>query len=103
MVTVVNRHKSKEVGVYVGRGAPLGNQFVIGKDGTRAEVIELFRVWLREQWRRGGAAKQMLLELAQKHARGETVVLICSCKPLACHADVIADAIVAVAAQLSAK
>ena len=32
--------------VYVGRGSPWGNPFVIGKDGTREEVIEKFKQFI---------------------------------------------------------
>lgn len=32
--------------VYVGRPTALGNPFVIGKDGTREEVIEKYEEWL---------------------------------------------------------
>jgi hypothetical protein len=106
MITVVNRHKSKTVGVYVGRPSALGSKFKLKEHGgnyTREQSIELYRAWLREQWKCGGAAKKMLLGLVAKHQRGEDVVLICSCKPLACHADVIADAIVAICAKQCAK
>jgi hypothetical protein len=32
--------------VYVGRPGPLGNPFVVGRDGSRAEVIAKYRRWL---------------------------------------------------------
>lgn len=41
--TVVNRHKAS-YDVYVGRGTKWGNPFEIGKDGTRLEVIEKYRL-----------------------------------------------------------
>ena len=47
---VANRHDYHLVGdeteMYVGRPTPLGNPFVIGVDGTRAEVIEKYRTWI---------------------------------------------------------
>ena len=35
--------------VYVGRPSIWGNPFVIGKDGSRAEVIEKYETWLMSQ------------------------------------------------------
>jgi hypothetical protein len=32
---------------YIGRPSMWGNPFVIGKDGTRAEVVEKYECWLR--------------------------------------------------------
>jgi hypothetical protein len=42
MTIVVNKytHKPTSNDIYIGRGSIFGNQFVIGKDGTREEVIE---------------------------------------------------------------
>ncbi len=34
--------------VNVGRPGPFGNPFVIGKDGTRAEVVEKHRAWIHQ-------------------------------------------------------
>jgi len=33
--------------VYIGRGSPWGNPFVIGRDGNRAEVIAKYEAWIR--------------------------------------------------------
>lgn len=43
---VVNIKDGEYFNVYVGRGSKWGNPFVIGRDGTRKEVIELYRQWL---------------------------------------------------------
>ena len=73
--------------VYIGRrsiryGLPESiwhNPFVIGKDGTRGEVIAKFEAYI--------LAKPELL--AQLHTlKGKR--LACWCKPLACHGDVLA-------------
>ena len=45
MCTVVNKYK-EYYDIYIGRGSPYGNPFVIGKDVTREEVIEKFRLFL---------------------------------------------------------
>lgn len=77
--------------VYIGRsnakylissGAPsrFANPFVIGRDGTRAEVIAKFEEKLR--------ATPELMADVKRSLRGK--VLVCWCKPLACHGDVLA-------------
>ena len=62
--------------VYVGRPSRWGNQFQIGRDGTREEVIKKFRDNLTEQDK----------EDARRELRGKN--LSCWCYPNACHADV---------------
>lgn len=48
-------HCSKNHDIYIGRPKSgrdwgFGNPFVIGVDGTRAEVIEKYRNWLEDKW-----------------------------------------------------
>ena len=64
--------------VYVGRPSVWGNPFVIGKDGSRAEVIEKYETWLMSQ-------PQLLSKLHE--LRGKN--LVCWCAPQACHGDVL--------------
>ena len=64
--------------VYIGRPSPWGNPFHIGKDGTRAEVVEKFRQYLNK--------KPELVQKAKRELAGKS--LICWCAPLACHGDV---------------
>ena len=64
--------------VYIGRPSAWGNPFVIGKDGTRADVIAKYEQWIVQQPR----LMARLKELKNKH-------LICWCAPLACHGDVL--------------
>lgn len=64
--------------VYVGRPTKWGNPFVIGRDGSRAEVIAKYEERLR-------ASPLMMRELAE--LRGKS--LVCWCAPLPCHADVL--------------
>jgi hypothetical protein len=77
MTTVVNKHKSKYT-VYIGRGSKWGNPFVIGEDGTRAEVIQMYEDYLRRK-------PDLLAQLPE--LEGE--ILGCFCKPAACHGDVL--------------
>jgi hypothetical protein len=65
--------------VYVGRPSKWGNPFVIGKDGTRAQVITKYRAWIVQQ----PALIRALEDLRDKD-------LVC-CAPEACHADVLVE------------
>ncbi|RVU18459.1 DUF4326 domain-containing protein [Methylobacterium oryzihabitans] len=79
MCRVLNKRTGTHDGaVYIGRGSKWGNPFVIGKDGTRAEVIEKYGRWL---------ADQHLLLRALDELRGRD--LVCWCAPLACHGDLL--------------
>ncbi len=65
--------------VYVGRPSEFGNPFAIGRDGTREEVIEMFRQWL---------LKSTLMDEIHR-LKGKD--LVCWCAPQACHADILLD------------
>lgn len=80
---VVNKRHSR-YDVYIGRGGPWGNQFTIGRDGTRAEVIAKYRVWITSDDRVATALRFNLHLLRGK-------VLGCFCAPLPCHGDVLAE------------
>jgi hypothetical protein len=64
--------------VYIGRPSVWGNPFVIGKDGTRAEVVEKYERSLLRQ-------PHLMAQLGK--LRGCN--LICWCAPLQCHGDVL--------------
>lgn len=67
--------------IYVGRPGPWGNPFHVGKHGTRAEAIALYREWL--------LAQPALVARARRELRGRD--LECWCAPLPCHADVLLE------------
>ncbi|MDB5044417.1 MAG: hypothetical protein JWQ08_467 [Deinococcus sp.] len=76
----------------------LGNPFPIGKNGSRPEVIALYRQWLQTRLRVSVGGKVSYPDTPQSRAvqalverveAGEHLALICWCAPLACHADVI--------------
>ena len=73
-------HKREAHDVYIGRPSKWGNPFVIGKDGTREEVIAKYRAWL---------LKQPALLATLPELKGKT--LGCWCAPQACHGDVLAE------------
>jgi hypothetical protein len=70
--------RSEKYDVYIGRGGKWGNPFIIGKDGSRDEVIGKYVEWV---------VKQQALLAALPELEGK--VLGCYCKPAACHGDVL--------------
>ena len=77
-MTVLNKRNSSK-GVYIGRPSKWGNPFVIGADGSRADVVRKFEEYLK--------SNPMLMEAAKKELKGKD--LVCFCAPLACHGDVL--------------
>lgn len=75
----VGKHASA-TRVNIGRPSKWGNPFVIGRDGSRAEVIAKYRAWI---------VAQPALMNALDELRGRD--LVCWCAPLACHGDVLID------------
>ena len=72
--------KKNRYDVYIGRPSKWGNPFVLGKDGTREEVVDKYRAWILQQ-------PKLLADLWE--LRGKT--LGCWCHPQACHGDVLAE------------
>lgn len=76
---VVNvRHEKPDI--FIGRPSPWGNPFVIGRDGTREEVIAKYRVWITQSPQRLNSVSLL---------KGKS--LGCFCFPLACHGDVLVE------------
>ena len=72
--------------VRIDRRTRWGNPWIVGRHGTRAEVIARYRVDL---WRRIRADEIALEDLAAL----ESKILCCWCRPaLPCHGDVLARA-----------
>jgi len=70
--------------VYIGRPSVFGNPFVIGRDGDRDDVIELYKRYFPRRMGLDPAFREQVLSLKGKK-------LGCHCKPLSCHGDVIAE------------
>jgi hypothetical protein len=70
---------------YIGRkgGGLFGNPFTAERHG-RDRAIALFRVYFHNRLERDESFRAAVLALRGK-------VLVCHCKPLACHGDVIAE------------
>jgi len=70
--------KKDQFDVYIGRPTKWGNPFVIGKDGTREDVIAKFEEYL---------LNNPFLMKALPELKGKT--LGCWCAPNPCHGDVL--------------
>lgn len=93
-IIIVNKHHGKS-GEYIGRGSPLGNPFVIGKDGSREQVIAKYRVWLNEQIiRKNPVVLDELNRLGNKAIDEKGLALQCFCYPKPCHGEVIKEKLV---------
>lgn len=93
-IIIVNKHHDKS-GEYIGRGSPLGNPFVIGKHGTREQVIAKYRVWLQEQIDKGNpVVLDELNRLGNKAIDEKGLALQCFCYPKPCHGEVIKEKLV---------
>jgi hypothetical protein len=82
---VVNKktHRFTKNDTYIGRPSKYGNPFIIGKDGNRLEVIEKYRLWLKDRLREDPGF------LNDLH---DDSILVCWCAPYACHGDIIVRA-----------
>jgi len=96
MIRIENKKYYHGDGVYIGRPSLLGNQFKIGKDGTRQEVIRKYHGWLWEQIKWRGKVYRELERLAAIARQGD-LTLICWCKErdrnVDCHGDPLKRAI----------
>lgn len=87
--------------IYIGRankslgleGSPLANPYKVGADGTRSEVIALYRTWLWNKivigYNNPNETFEELFSIARRVKNGETIEFSCYCKPLDCHGDVL--------------
>lgn len=82
MPKVLNKRDSgiPKGAIYIGRPSKWGNPFVIGRDGTRDEVVRKYR---------GYVLSSPSLLAALPALRGKD--LVCWCAPCACHGDVLLD------------
>ena len=78
MVTRVVNKREEPFDVYIGRSTPWGNPFVVGRDGTRKEVVEKYEAYIREN-------PKLLARLGELKDQ----ILGCHCKPKLCHGDVL--------------
>lgn len=79
MLSVYNKYADKVPAdaVYVGRGSPWGNPFVIGQDGSRDDVCNKYEKMVENNPKLKARVREKL--------RGKS--LVCFCKPARCHGD----------------
>lgn len=93
MITVI--HKRDATGApnefYIGRPSPLGNPFVIGKDGDRKEVVLKYEKWFKTKiiTEHDDNEQMAAFMMLQEAASLGDIKLVCWCAPKACHGDVI--------------
>lgn len=79
---LANIRRKEKFDVRICRGTKWGNQFVIGKDGTREQVVEKYRKWILTQ-------PQLLNSLHELNGK----ILGCYCAPEKCHGDILIELI----------
>ena len=79
---LVNKYHNVPYDVYIGRGSPYGNPYVMGIDGDRTEVIDKYRQYFYKRIEEDLKFKELVTNLKCK-------TLACFCSPKACHGDVI--------------
>lgn len=82
MVTKIVHCEKSDYDIYIGHGTIWGNPFIIGKDGSRSEVIAKYRIYALKN-------KEIMESLPKLKGK----VLGCWCKPKACHGDVLIELI----------
>lgn len=83
MPRVWNKHTESPPAdaVYVGRPSPIGNPFIIGRDGSREDVIRKYGAWIMKP------EQDALRDAIRNQLAGRD--LVCFCAPKPCHADII--------------
>ncbi len=71
-----------EGAVWIVRPSRWGNPFVIGRDGSREEVIAKHKSWLWSEIRAGRISLEELAAL-------DGAALVCCCAPKACHGETL--------------
>jgi hypothetical protein len=64
----------------------------MAEEADRARVVRQYRDWLRQRYSERGPERAELERLLQLSQAGP-LELVCWCAPLACHADVIREAL----------
>jgi predicted transcriptional regulator len=88
MITV-STIRDKRRGILIDRSTILGNPFIIGKDGTREEVIEKYEKYALKRIKSRDFFYDELKKILRQHKKGVNVILKCHCKPKPCHGDII--------------
>lgn len=87
MILVLNKRTDRipPGAIYVGRPSTHGNPFVIGRDGTREEVVARYEQVFKKKIETDPKF------VAATDALQTASALVCWCAPELCHADIIAS------------
>mgnify|MGYP001597794161 CR=1 FL=1 len=88
---IIGNHRYGSQGINIGRPSILGNPFIIGRDGTRPEVKAKYKVWFYKQLGCNRALIEEIERLQYMYKVDKTLTLVCWCKPLECHGDIIKE------------
>lgn len=80
-------NKPDAVNVYIGRGSPLGNPFIIGEHGDRNEVCDKYEIYLRQTT--DPVILQEIKRMKVLIQSGYNVNLQCFCPNKRCHGESI--------------
>ena len=95
MIVVANLYNLKKcnncIDIMICRPSILGNPFHINKDRNRREVIKSYIVYLKQQIvKRTNVYKELRrIQMLEEKNPDKIIRLLCYCKPLPCHGDVI--------------
>ena len=100
-IVVENKRTYHGPGEYIGRPSPLGNPFshIKGKTlakylvNSREEAVEKYSNWIREQIASDPHVRGEFFRLVSQYKSEGFLMLICWCKPAACHGDILAEMI----------
>lgn len=79
---VVNKrtHIASPNDVYIGRGSKWGNPFIIGRDGSRSDVVRKYGQMICER-------DDLLASIRELKGKN----LVCFCSPQLCHGDILKE------------
>ena len=98
VVNIENFHENEVDGevINIMRPSILGNPFRMNSEDEREIVVRKFYHYLREQFKKKEEVYQELMNIVEKLNAGKDVYLVCSCSPMLCHGDVIANAVMGI-------
>ncbi|MHC1728560.1 MAG: DUF4326 domain-containing protein [Syntrophobacteraceae bacterium] len=81
--------------IWVDRRSILGNPYQMRdkSESERNRVITDYRIWLWTEMQVPGVVYKALMDLITLESECGTVHLMCWCKPKACHADILVNAL----------
>ena len=85
---VVGKKWDKDA-IYIGRGSPLGNPFVMHTEEDRNVVCDKYEEWFNKQVQEGNACVLKELRRIYLLAKRQDIVLGCYCSPKRCHGETI--------------